>query len=84
MNVRSTIGVLLACSLAVVPLGAQGHSGGPHGNPHTQGAAPQAATHTPQGPKSPNPGAGHGKAPVTERVPVRGRRRAIPKALTGR
>jgi hypothetical protein len=59
MHVRSTIGVLLACSLAVVPLGAQGHSGGPHGNPHAQGGKPGGATPAPQGPKNPNPGAGH-------------------------
>ena len=56
---RSIIGVLLACSVAVVPLGAQGHSAGPHGNPHTQGGKPPGTTPPPQGPKSPNPGAGH-------------------------
>ena len=67
MKVHTIVGVALACVLAVVPLGAQGHghsgaptSGAPHGNPHSGGApGSQGATHTPQGPKTPNPGAGH-------------------------
>jgi hypothetical protein len=66
MDVRSFVGVVLACSLAAVPLGAQGQGaprggGGPHGNPGMQGGGPKGTPHTPQGPKSPNPGAGRGQ-----------------------
>jgi hypothetical protein len=63
MQVRSILGVVLACSLVTVPLGAQGRGappagGGPRTTPGAQGGGPKGTPHTPQGPKSPNPGTG--------------------------
>src|SRR3954471_24215181 len=77
MLVRPLLGTVLICSVAIVPIGAQGHGGSaatPHGNPHT-GAAPQGTPHTAQGPKSPNPGAAHkndgaGKTPKGAHGPM--------------
>jgi hypothetical protein len=64
MDIRFTIGLALSSVLAVVSLGAQGHSGAPpgggaHGNPHSPQGAAHGTPHTPQGPKSTSPGAGH-------------------------